>query len=298
VTPPRLVAERLVYRRPVRKLNIQFIGKDRGTAGSNKETLAFSITDENGLPVPAALSVRVTEIAAPAGEPSVSAFFLLTDDLETLEGTADVDLYLSDQAVGKTPAAAALDLLLGTQRCRASACPPPMVYDNLRQLRADNELLSAASRTKRPPSMNRLAVAIIFGGFGLVLLVAMGSLLRAAPGVYPWIPAFASMACCLATGTILLTAERPAGGAGAAAFYPYHAAASSLKKESSLMPLHGSADEPPSSAGKTLFWKPFLAADADGRATVSIEPSAAPLCVTIDAQADGRLGSARMNVGK
>jgi hypothetical protein len=145
--------------------------------------------------------------------------------------------------------------------------------------------------------LNTLIAASFFGGLGLVLLTAMANLLRIVSSA-AWIPALVAMICCLTVGSILMSPDRQTAGPNtAAAFFSYHASQPSPKEETHVPPLPESADESPEhSAGKTLLWKPGITADADGRATISIEPSDAALSVTIDAHDAGRFGSARLIV--
>ncbi len=125
VTPPKPVAERLVYRRPAGKLNVRARpghGRAAYCARASKVDMSLLVTDENGKPVPAVLGVAVADDAllnlADDRTPSMPTHFLLTSEIEKPEDLEHADFYLSDGSKGKTTAAEALDLLLGTQGWR------------------------------------------------------------------------------------------------------------------------------------------------------------------------------------
>lgn len=188
--PPRLLAERLVYRRP-RQNQLESL------------TLDNSPTD--------------------AGDSDASRF-LLTDSLTRLGGTITADQFLSDTSKGKTPASAALDLLLATQNRPKNPCPPPLIYDNLRQIRADYEKSLANYRADRSPALSAWVAASLYGAVGLVFFTVMAVMLRASGGLYPWIPALVALACCLTAGIMLSASGHPTTGPEASAAYvPYHA---------------------------------------------------------------------------
>ena len=96
------------------------------------------------------------------------------------------------------------------------AARPPYVYDNSEQIRATYEKALADYQAGRTAVLNTLTVASLFGGLGLVLLVAMLGVLRIGSGLHLWVPAVAAAACCLILGTILMEPGRLAPGYGAA----------------------------------------------------------------------------------
>ena len=63
-TPPKPVAERLVYRRPARTLNVRVVGLRKRYAPGDKVDLSLVATNEKGQPVPAVLGVSVHGSAA------------------------------------------------------------------------------------------------------------------------------------------------------------------------------------------------------------------------------------------
>ncbi len=121
-TPPKPVAERLVYRRRAGKLQVRASGHAERYSPGQKVAMSLLVTDEKGKPVPAVLGVAVADDAllnlADDRTASMPTHFLLTSEIEKPEDLEHADFYLSDQTKGKTTAAEALDLLLGTQGWR------------------------------------------------------------------------------------------------------------------------------------------------------------------------------------
>ena len=121
-SPPKPLAERLVYRRPLQKLNVT-IGND-GTEYSPGEhvAMALRVTDESGRPRAAALGLSVVDDAllnlADVKTPALPTYFYLASEIEKPEDLEDANFYLlSEKQKDKSPAKA-LDLLLGTQGWR------------------------------------------------------------------------------------------------------------------------------------------------------------------------------------
>ncbi len=120
-TPPKPLAERLVYRRPARTLNIQMGGHSEGYSPGEHVSFDLLVTDETGRPQAAALGVAVVDAAllnlADDKTPVLPTQFYLTSEVESPEDLEDANFYLSDDA----QAAQSLDLLLGTQGWRRFA---------------------------------------------------------------------------------------------------------------------------------------------------------------------------------
>jgi alpha-2-macroglobulin-like protein len=273
-TPPKPIAERLVYRRPTRTLNVQTsVGQvanlpaNGGSASGHvdnlphnlphyapgdKVDLSLSVTDEKGAPAPAVLGVSVVDDAllnlADDHTPAMPTHFLLTSEIDKPEDLENADFYLSDRSKGDTKAAEALDLLLGTQGWRrfaeksllaaktpaekdrlaklamAAAGQPPLMYDNIEQIRSNYRKCLAAYQADRTHALNTLTAVSFFGGLGLVLLVAMLGLMRIVSGMHLWVPAVGATVCCLIIGAILLNPDRlPLGHANAVAFLSWQA---------------------------------------------------------------------------
>lgn len=115
-TPIKPVAERLVYRRPVQKLNVSLTPE---MSSSSPQLLAVHATNEKGAPaVSAMLGVsiidqRVLELSQerPSG---IDAHFLLLSEIRRPQDIENADFLLRDDAAS----ASALDLVLGTHGWR------------------------------------------------------------------------------------------------------------------------------------------------------------------------------------
>jgi len=328
-SPPVRIAQRLVYRKPGRKLRVEAVGLAQHYAPGETVKLGLKVTDENGEPVPAVLGAVVVDAAArnPGKSPpaSLPANILLGQALDKAKPVPDLEVYLSEAP----ESALALDLLLGTHDCRTpesgDATTPPLVYDNLPEIQANYEHILAEYRADRTKLLNTLTTASFFGGLGLMLLVAMLGLMKIVSGVHLWVPAIGVTVCCLVIGAILMDPARlKASGQPAAAFQSYNATVAEEANESPTADdavdlVEQSGDEPadrqpadmaaaassPASAetgaglAPPLYWQPMLLAGADGTIDHKIEftvpstPSTATYILYITAHADGRLGSAR-----
>ncbi len=122
-SPPQLVAERLVYRQMSRRLTVRAADRPARDAAHGKADLTLIVANEKGDPVPAALSVTALDrdLLRQFDGPSVGATtrFLLG---EKLGGRVDLD-HADFHPFDDTDAAAAMDLLLGTQGGRRAAAP-------------------------------------------------------------------------------------------------------------------------------------------------------------------------------
>jgi len=232
-SPPEPVAERLVYRRPARRLNVDVVEDGRRYAPGEEVDLSLQVTDQNGEPVSAVLGVAVVDDAllslADDDHPGMATHLLLTTEVEKPEDLEDADFYLSDSP----EAPEALDLLLGTQGWRrfvqktlqqledegrdeeqlarlvAVGGPggPPVVFDNLDEIRSKYQTGLAEYQQDRTRALKTLSSLSFFGGLALVLLVAMMGLLRMISGIQLWVPAVGATVCCLIMGWILMDRE-------------------------------------------------------------------------------------------
>lgn len=235
---PKPVAERLVYRRPARKMNVRAVGLRDSYAPGEKVDLSLLVTNENGEPVPAALGAEGVDEAAVGLDgyrtPAMPTRFLLTSQISNPQDVEDADFYLSDRTRDEVPAAVALDLLLGTQRAVWHAeqsyrvrdvkivgagelvpltrlddlAGPPAMFDNIAQIRTNYEKSMADYQAVRTNALNTLTTASFFGGLGLMLLVAMLGLMRIVSGMHLWIAAVGATTCCLIVGAILMDPGR------------------------------------------------------------------------------------------
>lgn len=331
-SPPRRVAERLVYRQPIERLDVRIAPPDAPYAPGKSAQLAFQVHDENGKPAPAALSVTVIERAASQrGADLAAAFplqFLLNDEIENPEILDHAGMLLA----GGPKADAALDLFLATrgwqrlwgktvhapprqggaeQTARHEATdadtPAPAVFDNLTELQARYQGSLASYRANRTRLLNTLTVLSFFGGGGLVLLVAMLSLLGITTGVRLWTTSLAVAAICLILGARLMNPERLKATAPSAVSFaavrttadaapvPSSASAEKVSRKSLRpFPVEATHQDGRTSA-TTLFWAPLVKAGVDGHAGVRFDlpASAGNYQVVVEAHAKGgRLGAA------
>jgi len=210
-SPPKVLAERLVYRRPSR-LTIR-AAEERKAA----DEVLLTVQDEKGLPVAAALALEAFEEgkdkssqASRCGPDLLRAFFV-DGDLQNPAMLAGTDLRLSDADAQ----AAALDLVLGCQGPLAEGRPrgpqhskvatdpsPLALFDNLDELRAQYEATLSEYRAKRTHVVNALIMLSFFGGLALALLVTMLALLRIVWGSRLWLPTIVAMVCCVVVTSV------------------------------------------------------------------------------------------------
>jgi hypothetical protein len=116
------VAERLIYRRPVESLKIGITADKPAYHPGDKARLLLKSTTENKQPMPAIVMVsvvdlRVLKLADEKTARSMPSQFYLASEIEKAEDLEYADFLVSDHP----KAAAALDLLLGTQGWRRFA---------------------------------------------------------------------------------------------------------------------------------------------------------------------------------
>jgi hypothetical protein len=240
-TQPALpVAERLVYRRPHRKLQIQVDEwKSRFEPGEQVE-LWLNVQDETGRDQPAVLGVSVVDdlllALARDRSPGLTTHFWLTGQVADARDLEDADFYLAPQ---RPEAARALDLLLGTQGWRrvrpasqsmlaarveqaeqlAAAIPlamrsvttedaatPLMVADNARQVRAWADRSLATLRSARELDLRRIGLTALAGGLIVMVAALILSLLRGIGGLRRWAPHMAAASLCAILGMFWVSA--------------------------------------------------------------------------------------------
>ena len=122
--PPTPVAERLVYRRPARRLSIQPTPPKTKYSPGDAVNLAVSVGDERGRPQSAVLGAAVVNEAALSlvrdRSASLTTHFWLMGQIDDVRGLEDANFYLSDGSEAEQ----ALDLLLGTQGWRRFTTVP------------------------------------------------------------------------------------------------------------------------------------------------------------------------------
>ncbi len=316
-SPPKLLAERLVYRRMGQKLNVRPANLDEQYSPGDKVELSLLVTDENGEPAAAALSVAVVDNAllnlADGDSPDITTYFLLGAEVENPEDIGDADFYMSDNA----DAAVAIDLLLGTH-VLSGTVSPPTIFDNLGALQEKYDTSLSNYLADRTKTLSTLTTVSFFAGLGLVLLVAMLGLLKVVEGIHLWVPAVGVTVCCLVIGAILMDPSRLGSGPnGNVAFQPFGITSAEPKVSQPQVKPPDEKDETVDSkkrqftfgqyihrhvAGRegdrsdlaeTLYWNPLLIADADGKATVAFElpDSITTFRVSVDAHGEQRIGS-------
>ena len=121
---PRPIAERLVYRRPMNRLDIQLLGVDDSISSymtGQHVRLEFRISDEQKQPLPAILGISVVDEAALSLQrqkrPALETQFLLLSEIQHPSDLENADFYID----GDVASEQALDLLLGTQGWRRFA---------------------------------------------------------------------------------------------------------------------------------------------------------------------------------
>jgi hypothetical protein len=168
---PQPIAERLVYRRPAHRLDVELADNGEAPEFSPGDAveLTLQVSDETGDPVSATLGVAVVDDAllnlADDKSPQMTTHFLLSSEIEKPEDLEDVNFFLSEDP----EAAEALDLLLGTQGWRRfaemslaelgelamvtpeSAGPPDPADEDIQQRRTALTRLVTMDGKDRPP---------------------------------------------------------------------------------------------------------------------------------------------------
>jgi hypothetical protein len=273
-------------------------------APNDKVDLGVTITNEKGEPSPATLTASLTDAASPPAGESPAARSLLTSRLVQTEGMTSPDFYLQEAVKDKKDTesgAVALDWLLAVQPSASNAMMPPLVFDNLNQIRSNYEKSMTDYQAGRTKTLNTLTTASFYGGLGLLLLVAMLGLMRIVTGIHLWIPTIGATTCCLIVGAILLDPSRLATMQDVSvAFSSY---CESRLPESSP-PKDADKGHETAANGETAdhrkaedskmkpFWQSSIAVGADGRAKLQIPLPAIPakFRLTLDAENAGRFG--------
>lgn len=237
--PPTPVAERLVFRRPARKLAIRPQQETGPVPAGTTVELAFSVQDERDRPLAAVLGAAVVDEAALSLArdrcASLTTHFWLTGQLEDLRGLEDANIYLAEGS----QAAQALDLLLGTQGWRrfvrwpadqlayaspaeqtlqpgqsagelaavvpvAEPAAPAVLADTVTQT-ADAVRSSVNSLyTSYAQTVQRAGRVLVVGSLILVLILGLLAVIRRLPALTVSLSALATSALCLLLGGIWL----------------------------------------------------------------------------------------------
>ena len=220
---PRAIAERLVYRKPDRRLQVRVADHAEKYAPGDAVKLSLLALNEAGQPAKSAVfgcAVVDDSLLKLADEdsPGMPTHFYLTSEVEKPEDLEKADFYLSDGP----KADEALDLLLGTQGWRrfveqsleelpqkakeagqpvqpapaverllalGGAALPPTVLDNLDEVRGRYERAREVAEAEHRASAAQLRHAAIYGGLALAALliaVQVAPLVRRA-GDWSWL---------------------------------------------------------------------------------------------------------------
>ncbi len=312
--PPEPVAERLFYRPPARRLQVRVEANRDGYSPGERIEVPLAVTDEEDAPLEATLAVRLVPEAlrslAEDRPPTMPTYFLLATELAGTEDLGDPEFYSGESR----EAAVALDLLLGTQGWRrflesslgelgegarerarlerlaalGGAANPPAVFDNLVDLQQGYRESLAKYRANRTRASNTLTALSFFGGVGLVMLVAMLSLLNIASGARLWATAIVVATVCLVVGGILLDPGRwkssPEGGVP---FLPFDMAPATL-------PI--AVEPPPNSAGDPGQRKTAQSGEGEDQATPGVVRSDAKGRTQAEFESPGPVGRLRVLV--
>jgi len=234
VRPPLPVAERLVYRRPQHKLDIQIANLDDAYTPGDQVDLSLAVRDENGVSQEAVLGVSVIDDAlvslADDKSTRMTTHFWLTSQIDNPEDLEDANFYLKEDP----ESAAALDLLLGTQGWRrfarmplerlagapifglagakllskptetslviAEPAAPRVLADNGLEAHAALERRVHDFHAAREVDLRRIGQLVFGGGAAVLIALTIMGLLRLTGGFRVWAPAACAATVCLIVG--------------------------------------------------------------------------------------------------
>ncbi len=243
-SPPVPVAERLVYRRPLRKLRVQLEGVAEEYSPGEHVKASLLVTDEKDQPMSATLGISVVDDAllnlADDKSPGLVTRFLLAGDIDSPEDLEDANFFLSDEP----EAVEALDLLLGTQGWRrfanvdvdkiaqtelreavieamnsdepmddklaeiwtqAGLATPPIVYDNVSKIRQEYQHSIAQFRGSRESTIQFAGTVSFFGALAVIGALAVCLLRRLSAGWRVWVPSLLAATACLIVGGVWMS---------------------------------------------------------------------------------------------
>ena len=335
---PRTLAERLVYRKPLHYLKVSINESSTQFAAGHTATFSVWVTNESGNPVPGAmLGISALEDAAArlAGRYSIpmESYFLLSSQMPPSDDAERTNVSLAADPKTST----ALELLLGTRGSPGAAPegvqrigqpdgdhPPtqssdglpygatvPLVYDNLSVIEAQYQERRQAGLGNSLRFQRVCGMASLVGGCGLLLLLAILSMLRIVGGLRLVVPAVATAAIALGIGWSLISPDRlasvsnvavpftlPAEGRGES---PNHTLSSTARATQTRQDAGSQPDVAPDysvAASDSVLWIPALLVGLDGEARVELQvpKSMAPIRLVVDAYGDERVGSAVKNI--
>jgi len=182
------------------------------------------------------------------------------------------------------------------------------MLDNLGELLERFQESLASYRANRTRVLNTLTTLSFFGGIGLVVFVAMLSLLNIPCGLRLWGPSLGVAAACVVVGVVLMDPERlKPNQEGAVPFSSHeappeersgveslsHVGTKRLPPFSDLHPDMKKTPDPLTASG-ILLWRPRVSTDEQGQASVRVQLPGQPATyrILVDSHADGgRVGS-------
>ena len=242
--PVRPVAERLVYRKPSRQLQLTLNENQTKHTPGETVKLVISATDEKQRPRPAVLGVTVVDSGvlnlADEKRASVTTHFRLASEIDHPEDLEDIEFFVGDEPASSE----ALDLLLGTQGWRrfvdakhiaqvdaaastaalatedaqpsaakaphttiASAAEMPFVYDNYQRTHREFQRALLAMQRLQEVDIHWTGAVVFYGGAAILITLMLLALMRLSGGVRYWMPMLATATACLIVGGLWLGAE-------------------------------------------------------------------------------------------
>lgn len=239
--PPQPIAERLVYRRPAHRLDIQVTGQGGKRAPGDEVDVGLLVQDETGQPQQAVLGISVVDDAllalADDKSPQMTTHFWLTSQIEKPEELDDANFYLKEEP----EAAVALDLVLGTQGWRrftrvpldhlagtdvsdardgkkepkstilalaiSEPAAPVVLADNSRQSRGALEDSVEKFHNDRQLDVRRTGQVVFAGGVAVLIAMGIMGLLRMTAGAKVWAPTAVVATVSLVFGSLWMDAQ-------------------------------------------------------------------------------------------
>jgi|GEM_PF-3178841 len=291
---PTLLAERCVYRQPLRTLKVQPADAAERYKPGEKVKLTLQATDETGQPVPAVMSASVEKLRQTHGR----------DETNQTEASPDrtptKDFSPGDGGGARPPVDPALrdaDIDAATDELE-----PPLIFDNGEKVWSNYANCLAEYQTQRTVFWDTLTATSFFGGMGLVVMVLMLGLMRIVSGLHLWVSAVGATTCCMILGAILTDPiETPSGGEPVATFTanvpqgdgPAKAAPAPFAPRAAA-PIAETDRE----TTETVYWNPLLIAGADGTTAIEFElpPGDATYLLNVESHGEGRAGLDRMEI--
>ena len=247
--PIRPIAERLVYRKPTRQLQLSLGEHESEHSPGESVKLIIQANDEQGRPRPAVMGVTVVDSGvlnlADEKRASLTTQFRLAAEIEHPEDLEDIEFFVGDDAESH----AALDLLLGTQGWRrfvdeaqvaqteipaatailasdagepsaaqelettaVSAAEMPLVYDNYQPTHRAFQSELLAMQQLQEVDIRWTGTVVFFGGAAILVTLMLLALLRLNGGVGYWLPMLGTATACLIVGGLWLGAEVHSNG--------------------------------------------------------------------------------------